>query len=171
MRLLLRRKIKKIIIIAIIIIFAIPVLAFLPLAIGRTIYFVDYYCNDPKNFPGSIWTTENGEITFQVNDIEECLTNENGAVLLETNMVGEINSADINTKCFVNIATYAYTMALYTEIRVDSDKYDRQEMESFNYQIAYFDIDYISNKHFKAIVAGSTIFEVGTVFDFYRTDN
>ena len=131
----------------------------------------------PDVFPNSTWSTENGEIQFRVT--EEYVVRFSGAEPisngssvevqpLQTNMFGEIKVDGNTYKFFVDSHPYCYQISLVSEdLPSTTDDFYKTYDE---YVLVYFDVQYVSKTHFIATVTYSTIFEEGTVFDFYRTD-
>ena len=134
----------------------------------------------PENFPGTVWATEDGKITFtvEVEDVERF----NGKTMISTvsyvdvqplytQMFGEIRIESYTIDIFIYSSPSAYYFAIISEDLPseagDEDYYDVYE----RYMLLGCDLNYKSSKHFVATVTESKIDEipVGTVLDFYRT--
>ena len=130
----------------------------------------------PDNFPGSVWSTEDGTITFSVSE-EEVLrflgddTLMNGATQtlpLYTKMFGKLKANEEEYDFFIDSYPFCYKIVFMSQkMPESSDDYFETARE---YTLASFTANYKSKKRFVATVDYSTIFEEGTKFEFFRID-
>ena len=130
----------------------------------------------PEKFPGSVWSTEDGTITFWVEEEdvvrftgEDDLPNDRKQLLtISTNMFGKIKLGEEEYDFFIDSAPYCYGMTFLSQAMPEySEDYFRTIYE---YSLASWGVEYKSKKRFVATVEDSTIFEKGTEFEFFRVD-
>lgn len=136
---------------------------------------------DPENFPGTVWSTQDGRITFTVE--QDSIERFNGKGItasgqyidvqpLYTRMLGEIRAENSAFSFFIYSVSAAYSMNFISEeLPLDAGDEDRHKVLE-RYTLLNCTVNYKSNRHFVATVETSKIDEipVGTVLDFYRTD-
>ena len=134
-------------------------------------------------FPGSTWSTENGEIYFYV-DYEYTerfsgyIETSKGTLAtvspLYTNMFGELYINETKCKFFADegfgVDGYPHLSFLSEEMPTGEDEVMIYDDIIKEYTLVDFSIDCKSKNHFTAKVVESKIYEVGTTFEFYRTD-
>lgn len=135
----------------------------------------------PDNFPNTLWTTQDGKITFTVK--EKMIERFNGKTIassgqyvdvqpLYTRMFGEVCTENSAYSFFIYSAPAAYFMSFISEeLPLDAGDEDRSKVLE-RYTLLSCAISYKNNEHFIATVETSKIDEipVGTVLDFYRTE-
>ena len=136
----------------------------------------------PGNHPNSVWATENGEISFHVEEsktsrYEGTILNQNGEVIkcspVQTNMFGEINKDGEKYDIFIIYGggaapTYIDFISEALPTYGETGMYN---VDIVKYTLVTFETRYINDHHFEATVATSEIFKEGTIFNFHRIEN
>ena len=133
----------------------------------------------PTNFPNTVWATENGEITFRVAESETMRykgtrLNRYGDPVYSyeyASAFGEVNKGEVKYDVFMYIGRsgLAY-MKVISEELPQVGELGKCDEETKKYTLVYFNISNLSEKHFRATVSQSSIYDEGTVFDFYRQE-
>ena len=136
------------------------------------VHLRDYYTIE--KYPNTSWSTNDGKITFSVGD--EWVKRYEGSgdvsyVRIYTKIFGQIDNGEVKQNVFITFPGTILNMRIMSDDMPKDGEEGEFDNDLSTYTIANFKISYISNKHFKATVTDSPIYEVGTVFDFYRTDN
>lgn len=138
----------------------------------------------PDNFPNTVWATENGEITFHVEESETLRhkgthVNEYGDPVYEYTYIsvfGTINKGEEKYDVLINFSYIEEPiMTVISEELPEIGEYGKYHEEIRNYTLVYFYVSNLDDKHFKASVSEyymceNSIYEAGTVFDFYRQE-
>ena len=136
------------------------------------------YVEDRQTYlPNTAWATENGEISFRV---EKALTmvhkgtwvNEHGDPVYEYTLVdvfGEINKGEEKYDVFMKFGVSPCMNVISSDIPKVGE-YGKYYEEVEKYTLIRFAISDIEDNHFKVNVTQSSIYDEGTVFDFYRQE-
>ena len=134
----------------------------------------------PESYPGSTWSTQDGKITFTVQE-EYIIRSEGKAQImsgefvetspLQTNIFGEISAEGETIPVFICTGRPFY-MRFYSDDMPEKCE-DTKDFSYFKQEYTLLNGDaYSGIKHFELKVEFSKIDEIpaGTVLDFYRTD-
>ena len=133
----------------------------------------------PDRFPNTVWAAENGEIRFHVEESEILRykgtdLNVHGDPLysyIHASVFGEINKGEEKYDVFI---IFGYADILFMEIISEEipeiGELGKESEEMGKYKLVVFELSDMSEKHFRATVLRSSIYEEGTVFDFYRQE-
>ena len=141
----------------------------------------------PERFPGSTWSTENGEISFYIT--EEPVERFSGYYELEdgtlvyrtgltTNIFGEICINGEKHKFFVYDWGFDYDAFYWIFLAEDMPTTGHEDIlhDQFlkEYTLMYLKMRYKKNRCFGEVAEPSPVknkfYEVGTEFEFFRTD-
>jgi hypothetical protein len=152
---------------------------------GRMISAYRISCN-PCNQPGTTWSTEDGSVYFSVYEEEKTffqVYGENRSPDFSSNAYnGKIKVGDKEYNFFIDFSVAYLDFCLMSSdieeeflevmnLKTSNDEAYRYDRDFYNaHLLADLSIKYKGKDHFIATVTESTVFDVGTVLDFYRTN-
>ena len=178
------KKLKLILLpmIAIAVIFSLTSCLLIP---GKAINAYRHSCN-PCHQPGTTWSTEDGSVCFSVYEEQKTFFQVYGENCCNTFFSeaynGKIKVGDEEYNFFVYCQVGYLDFCLMSSdieeeflevmnLKTSNDEADRYYWDFYDaHLLADLSIKYKGKDHFIATVTESTVFDVGTVLDFYRTN-
>ena len=138
----------------------------------------------PDRFPNTVWATENGEITFHVEETSRMVhkgtwLNKYSDPVYEytyASVFGAINKGEEKYDVFIEFKYLdAPSMTVISKELPQVGEYGKYNEEIRNHTLVCFYVSDMDEKHFKASVSKyyiceNSIYGEGTFFDFYRQD-